>query len=68
MENKEKMETPEMETETVQEEKIDVVKGIETLETEYQRLQWQLADYKRIMGKEDDHEGQKERLCSLRVL
>ena len=43
-------------------------KGIETLETEYQRLQWQLADYKRMMGKEDDHEGQKERLCSLRVL
>ena len=43
-------------------------KGIETLETEYQRLQWQLADYKRIMGKEDDHEGQKERLCGLRVL
>ena len=32
-------------------------KGIETLETEYQRLQWQLADYKRMMGKEDDHEG-----------
>ena len=28
-------------------------KGIETLETEYQRLQWQLADYKRIMEKGD---------------
>ena len=28
-------------------------KGIETLETEYQRLQWQLSDYKRIMGKGD---------------
>ena len=55
MENKENMETPELENETVQEEKIDVMKGIETLETEYQRLQWQLADYKRIMGKEDDH-------------
>lgn len=25
-------------------------KGRETLETEYQRLQWQMADYKRIMG------------------
>lgn len=24
--------------------------GIEILETEYQRLQWQLADYKRMMG------------------
>lgn len=25
-------------------------KGIEALETEYQRLQWQMADYKRMMG------------------
>lgn len=25
-------------------------KGRETLETEYQRLQWQMADYKRMMG------------------
>lgn len=25
-------------------------KGIDALETEYQRLQWQMADYKRMMG------------------
>ena len=43
-------------------------KGVETLETEYQRLQWQLADYRRIMGKEDDYEEQKEHICNLRIL
>ena len=44
MENKEKMETPEMETETVQEEKIDVVKGIETLETRLIESEKKLAE------------------------
>lgn len=28
-------------------------KGMEAMEAEYQRLQWQLRDYNRIMGKED---------------
>lgn len=43
-------------------------KGLETLETEFQRLQWQLSDYKRIMGKEDGNEKQKENRRGLRVL
>lgn len=43
-------------------------KGVEALETEYQRLQWLLADYKRMMGKEDDDEKQKVRTRGLRVL
>lgn len=28
-------------------------KGLEALETEYQRLQWQMKDFDRVMGKED---------------
>lgn len=32
---------------------ILTLKGIETLKTEYQRLQWQLSDYRRMMGKGD---------------
>ena len=28
-------------------------KGLEVLETEYQRLQWQMKDFDRVMGKED---------------
>lgn len=31
-------------------------RGIEALQTECQRLQWQLADYMRTMGKEDSNE------------
>lgn len=27
-------------------------KGREALDTEYQRLQWQMADYRRVVGKE----------------
>jgi DNA-binding PadR family transcriptional regulator len=27
-------------------------KGIEALQTEYQRLQWQMRDFDRVMGKE----------------
>lgn len=29
-------------------------KGRETLETEYRRLQWQLRDYERTMGREEE--------------
>lgn len=43
-------------------------KGLETLETEFQRLQWQLSDYNRIMGKGDGNEKQKENRRGLRVL
>jgi DNA-binding PadR family transcriptional regulator len=28
-------------------------KGIEALQTEYQRLQWQMRDFDRVIGKED---------------
>ena len=35
-------------------------KGMQTLETEYQRLHWQLADYQRMMGKEDVPEEKPE--------
>ena len=28
-------------------------KGVETLETEYQRIQWQMNDFERIMRKEE---------------
>ena len=45
MENKEKLETPELENEeTVQEEKIDVMKGIETLETRLIESEKKLAE------------------------
>ena len=45
MENKEKIETPELENEeTVQEEKIDVMKGIETLETRLIESEKKLAE------------------------
>lgn len=47
---------------------ILTVKGMEVLETEYQRLQWQLLDYKRMMGKEDGSENQKARIHGLRIL
>ena len=43
-------------------------KGMEALETEYQRLQWQLSDYNRVMGKEEPDEKQKAYLRGLRVL
>lgn len=44
MENKEKMETTELETEEVQEEKIDVMKGIETLESRLIESEKKLAE------------------------
>ena len=43
-------------------------KGRETLETEYQRLKWQLADYERMMGKGDTDAENKAHLRGLRVL
>ena len=43
-------------------------KGLEALETEYQRLQWQLSDYRRMMGTEDTYEKQKANLSRLRIL
>lgn len=41
-------------------------KGTEALETEYQRLQWQMADYKRMMG--IDQESKEEKTVKLYIV
>ena len=40
-------------------------KGIEALETEYQRLQWQMADYKRMMDYTEQKEETKKALLHI---
>lgn len=42
-------------------------KGLEAIQTEYQRLQWQLADYQRMMGL-DKEEAQEKNAPSLRIV